>query len=330
MVYSSVPTVAIGLPVYNGEAYIEQALRSLLAQTYNDFEVIVCDNASTDRTAEICRAIAEQDPRVRYIRNRENVGLAANWNKAFEFSRSPFFKWHAYDDLCAPTFLEECMDQFRRDPGISCAYSLAIMTDHGGLLAREPFEPSLMKHLASPNPRIRLRAAILLHGWSGVVHGVFRREVLADFMPYKDYFGADRLLLTQLATSGRSAAVKPGLFIQRYHTNNTSTRSTRELAELLTGRKPRGLIFPAGRAIIDYLRLFKASHHSPITKLVATWYLFRHGLRTTVLKNLLLPGKHNYFGLELGLIRSESRSKNRPAVPEKSGVEKDSEVVTVS
>ena len=113
------------MPVYNGAAYLESAIRSLLAQTYTDLQLIICDNASTDATPEICKAIAAEDSRVRYIRNRENVGLAANWNKAFEFSRSPFFKWHAYDDLCEPTFLEECMDRFREDPDIICAYSLA-------------------------------------------------------------------------------------------------------------------------------------------------------------------------------------------------------------
>ena len=68
------PRVCIGLPVYNGEATLEEALESLLAQTYANFEVIICDNASTDATREICERFVARDPRLRYERNSSNIG----------------------------------------------------------------------------------------------------------------------------------------------------------------------------------------------------------------------------------------------------------------
>src|SRR5262245_8709621 len=62
------PRLSIGLPVYNGERYLAEAFDCFLAQSFQDFEIIICDNASTDRTAEICRSYAQRDPRIRYYR----------------------------------------------------------------------------------------------------------------------------------------------------------------------------------------------------------------------------------------------------------------------
>ena len=68
------PRLSIGLPVYNGESLLPEAIEALLGQSYKDFELIISDNASNDRTAEICRGYEEQDSRVRYIRQSRNIG----------------------------------------------------------------------------------------------------------------------------------------------------------------------------------------------------------------------------------------------------------------
>src|SRR2546426_3420012 len=80
------PRVSMAVPVYNGERYLGEALDSLLAQTYHDFELIICDNASTDGTGEIARSYASMDERVRYVRNERNLGLAGNVKRAFQLS----------------------------------------------------------------------------------------------------------------------------------------------------------------------------------------------------------------------------------------------------
>src|SRR5688572_23794306 len=92
------PRVSVGMPVYNGEKYLVHAFTRLLDQEFVDFELIVCDNASTDGTQEICLQFAQKDPRVRYVRNERNIGLAANHNLAFTLARGEFFKWAAHDD----------------------------------------------------------------------------------------------------------------------------------------------------------------------------------------------------------------------------------------
>src|SRR5262249_37479880 len=99
------PRVSIGLTVYNGEQFLEETVDAFLAQTYTDFELIIADNASTDRTGEIGREYAARDSRVRYPRNERNLGLAGNHNRAFALARGEYFKWAAADDVCLPNYL---------------------------------------------------------------------------------------------------------------------------------------------------------------------------------------------------------------------------------
>ena len=76
--------VSVGIPVFNGEKYLAETLDALLAQSLKDFEIVLSDNASTDRTAAICRSYQEKDHRVRYFRNDNNIGAARNFNRTVE------------------------------------------------------------------------------------------------------------------------------------------------------------------------------------------------------------------------------------------------------
>src|SRR3546814_12920885 len=91
--------VTIGLPVYNGANYLAAAIESILAQTVADFDLIISDNASTDATEQICRAYAGADRRIRYVRQPQTLGAAANFNLLARMSEKPYFKWAAPDDL---------------------------------------------------------------------------------------------------------------------------------------------------------------------------------------------------------------------------------------
>ncbi len=111
------PRVSIGLPVYNGEKYLERALDCLLKQDYADFELIVSDNASTDATESICREYAAKDSRIRYYRNPANIGASPNYNRVFSLARGEFFKWASHDDECDPSLLRRCLEAFDRAGG---------------------------------------------------------------------------------------------------------------------------------------------------------------------------------------------------------------------
>ncbi len=93
------PVVSIGMPVYNGEKYIREALDSLLAQTFVNFELIISDNASTDATEKICQMYAAKDPRIRFARQPENRGALANFKFVLDEARGEYFMWAAADDI---------------------------------------------------------------------------------------------------------------------------------------------------------------------------------------------------------------------------------------
>src|SRR6516225_12321661 len=110
------PKVSIGLPVFNGEQYLAAALDSILRQDYEDFELIISDNASEDGTAAICREAAELDRRVRYSRVEINCGAAPNFRRVFQLAKGAYFKWAADDDICLPGFLRRCVETIERAP----------------------------------------------------------------------------------------------------------------------------------------------------------------------------------------------------------------------
>ena len=112
---SAVPQVSIGMPVYNGEPFIREALDSLLAQTFTDFELIISDNASTDGAEAICREYAAKDKRIRYVRQAENRGAAANFQFVLDEAVGEYFMWAAADDVWRPEFIETCANLLKTD-----------------------------------------------------------------------------------------------------------------------------------------------------------------------------------------------------------------------
>ena len=151
---SAAPRVCIGLPVYNGERFLAGAIASILAQTYTDFELIICDNASTDRTGEICRGFARKDARVRYHRQPRNLGATANFNHCFELASGAYFKWAADGDVLEPRFLEACVEALDDDPGAVLSQSLVKVVDEADRLV-EIYDHSAYG-TSSPRPSERL------------------------------------------------------------------------------------------------------------------------------------------------------------------------------
>ena len=99
--------ISIGLPVYNGDKFIRNALDSILSQTFGDFELIISDNASTDSTSVICQEYMKKDPRIRYIRQENNMGGLWNLNFVLQEASYEYFMWAAVDDYWLSTFIEK-------------------------------------------------------------------------------------------------------------------------------------------------------------------------------------------------------------------------------
>src|SRR5258705_13293096 len=126
------PSVSVGLPVYNGERYLPEALDATLGQSYEDFELIICDNASTDQTGSICLEYAARDSRIRYFRNETNVGPNPNFNRTLQLARAPLFRWAAHDDVVAPDYLGACVGLLQATPDAVVCQSHVKIIDLNG------------------------------------------------------------------------------------------------------------------------------------------------------------------------------------------------------
>jgi glycosyltransferase involved in cell wall biosynthesis len=252
------PKVSVGLPVYNGENFIVESLDSLLAQTYTDFELIICDNASTDRTEAICRDYAARDPRVRYHRNETNIGASANYNLTFEMARGDYFKWAAHDDLCAPTYLERCVEALERDPKVVLAYTQAQAIDgEGNVVKVYPGK----QHFSSPSPRVRFYEFVLDPHPVVAVFGVMRREVLGRTRLIGKYAGSDRPLLSEMSLLGKFHEVPEILFYYRFHEAQSwgGNKSPQAQQAWYDPRRAGKTTFPQWRLLREHIRSIERS-----------------------------------------------------------------------
>ena len=216
------PLVSVGIAVYNGENYLAKAIESVLSQTFRNFELIICDNASTDRTQEICEDFAGRDGRVRYFRNERNLGAGPNHDLAFHRSRGKFFNWLSHDDLFAPTYLEEAVACFADNPdAVLCYVGIREIGPKDELL--RVYENDLPGVDAS-RPSVRLAGMILYTHQCEPTFGLFRRETLVGSSLHGNYPGSDRVILAEIALRGRCVTVSKPLFIHREH-NERFTRA---------------------------------------------------------------------------------------------------------
>jgi len=242
------PRLTIGLPVYNGERYLPRTLSCLLAQTFGDFELIVCDNASGDSTKEICLDFASRDSRLRYVHNERNLGAIPNFNRAVELGSAPFFKWTAHDDLYSPSYLAECMAILERSPDVVLAHSdTAFIGEDDEKFAwdsatgsyvdpltgihQRPDSPDIGK---STSPVERFWQVLSGALWGTHMFGVIRRPMLQKTRLLENFVSSDRAFLAELALLGRFETCEERLFKKRFHRQVSWALNQHELRDYLS------------------------------------------------------------------------------------------------
>ena len=124
------PVVTVCVPTFNGEHHLEACLESVLDQTFTDFELLVVDDASRDRTTEVAERFRRQDPRVRIERNPRNLGLGGNWNRCVDLATGEWLKFVHKDDVIAPTCIEALLAARRPHcPLVACKRVLQFDDD---------------------------------------------------------------------------------------------------------------------------------------------------------------------------------------------------------
>lgn len=217
------PRITIGMPVYNGERFIVEALDAILAQTYRDFELVISDNGSTDTTEDICRRYAARDQRVRYFRESVNQGASWNYNRVVELATGEYFKWAAHDDLITPDYLEKCVGVLDRDPGVvlCCTDDQDIDEEGAHVDARRHSHIPGSQRGSSESVPQRFRRLIRDDYDCEQVFGLYRLPVLRKTGLIKSYTDSDRTLLAEIALYGRLFEIPERLFLHRQHTGSS-------------------------------------------------------------------------------------------------------------
>ncbi len=212
------PLVSIGMPVYNAEQFLPQALDSLLEQDFDDFELIISDNASTDATQRICEEYCRRDRRIVYSRNEENHGAIYNFNRALFLARGKYFMWAAHDDRWEPRFLSELVCSLERKPDAVLAFCSCDRIDSDGNVTRVHRKYARLSH---PNRLVRAQRYIWFptdEGRAMVVYGVFRLsvlETLGGVKAYEPYECSDDMLALRVILQGDFVFVNELLFHKR-------------------------------------------------------------------------------------------------------------------
>jgi glycosyltransferase involved in cell wall biosynthesis len=210
------PTVSICLPVFNGENYLSEAVESMLAQTFGDFELVITDNASTDRTEEICRKFAAADSRVKYHRNEKNVGGARNQAIAVELACGRLVRLSAHDDKMAPTHLEECVAVLEQRPDAVIVFTSTVVLDEVGAVVSD----YRSTRGTGETPSKRFRELIFRDHNCDAIYGVIRGDVLRRVRPMENFIDGDKVFLCRLAFHGPFVSIDRPLFYKRYHPKN--------------------------------------------------------------------------------------------------------------
>jgi glycosyltransferase involved in cell wall biosynthesis len=280
------PRVTVGLPVYNGERYLSSAIESLLAQTFTDFELIVCDNASTDGTQEICERYVRQDPRVRYVRHSRNIGPAANYREALTLSTSSYFRWATHDDLSEPTSLERCVDVLDHMLDAVLAYPRTKLIDADGRVISSHFDDL---HLNADRPSIRFVEFLRRVRMCNPIYGLMRRDRLMRTALMGDFLGSDQVLLAELTLYGKFIEIPEALFLRRIHEEAYSSLGNVE--KMLAWYDPSGkrrVSLPGWRHYRQYVLAVLRSPIPISEKLAALSHIGRRAVwaRQTLLNEL--------------------------------------------
>lgn len=271
---SAVPRLSIGMPVYNGEQYLAEALDALLGQSYEDFELIISDNASTDGTADICRRYAARAPRIRYIRQPRNIGCAPNHNVVFEEARGELFKWASHDDLYARDLLQRCVEALDERPDVVLAHSWTAMIDSAGSVTQAVEYP-----LATASPKAPERFRSMLFGDGGDDDGgVIRADVLRRTPLVDSYHHADRTIIAELALHGPFHQVSDRLYFRRDHPDRAERAcpTIRTRCANLDPRRADRLRHPVVRLLAEYVWGYVAAIRRASLSLSDRWQCYRH------------------------------------------------------
>lgn len=189
--------VFIGMPVYNGEQFIERAISSIREQSYKDWRLLISDNASTDRTSEICKKISQNDSRIEYYRQDKNFGALENFRFFLGSANCEYFMWAAADDMWDDGFVAACVNILSSNNIVDYAFTGLVNIDSYDNIIR--YYPWIKKYF-NPSRSVAITDFILdpeCYGKANLIYGMYRyhkvKNYLSEFLsnPINDLYAFD-------------------------------------------------------------------------------------------------------------------------------------------
>lgn len=216
------PMVSVGVPVFNGEKSILRCLEGLCNQTFQPYEVIILDNCSTDRTAEICLEFISNHPNFRYSRNISNIGGAENMNKALASASGDYFMWAAHDDFHDPDFINACVNTLSSNPAaVLCNTGMNVCVD---TISDISFRVT-MNTFRSQRSRVNRFKEVYLRFPSPSFYGLYRTDVIRYIKPIQPILGAELFWALELSLHGEFVSCDSFLF---YYINSLTKKNEYE------------------------------------------------------------------------------------------------------
>ncbi len=295
--------ITVGLPVYNGEKYLASSIDSIISQTFQNFELVITDNASTDNTGSICKKYAQIDSRVKYHRNEKNLGASANHNLTVSLAKGKYFVWGSYDDIRHPEYLEKCHAYLTNNPSSSACHSLTRYIDGEG---KETSREEVILDISSEDPVKRFSEMIRMDHKVEMILALMRTEILHKTPGLAAYSDSDRVLMAEMCLNGPIGMITEYLFYRREHEDNSSkVYTSRQSRMAWFDPKFAGKIsFPHYRQFYEYLGSISRSPLSGRDKLrclkvILKWLIVNRArllsdiqisTKAMIIKSLLLVG----------------------------------------
>jgi glycosyltransferase involved in cell wall biosynthesis len=235
--------ITIGMPVFNGEKYINEAIESLLSQTFVDFELVISDNCSTDKTAKICNEYVLKDKRIRYFRQNQNIGALKNFEFVLKYASGEYFMWAACDDKWSKNWLESIYNELQTS---NCKMVLGrvIHIDEHGFNINHPANNLDLSFLGYQLQR-KLKFFIWPEylGKANTIHSIYHASLIPTICKYWNYFSLgksryDFLFLYNMLNETKIKSINNTYIFKRIHNQSqghitTSTKDTFLLKSIL-------------------------------------------------------------------------------------------------
>jgi glycosyltransferase involved in cell wall biosynthesis len=275
----SFPLVSIGLPVYNGETSLEDALKCLLEQDYPNFELIISDNASTDATPDICEKYSQSDIRIKYFYSEENNGAIWNFNRVFELSSGKYFMWAAHDDLRETPFISECVKKLEQSVDAVLCQAHSAMYVEG--YDEELYVVSMDTFDKTINLNDRYRET-LKHFPATSIYGLYRSSSVRKTQMYQKSIATDLAFIQELSIHGKFVQVPKVLF--KYYGREKWNTVSQDYSFFFGGKKKPWWYLPFLALFCDHWKRVSMSQISINSKLCIWIILIKHEIGQITLK----------------------------------------------